>query len=367
MTSQRVDRRFDPSRPHNELPLLPPKAELETTRVLKKALSAGRALAELKGFGATLPDPSILVNSIVLQEAKASSEIENIVTTHDALYRALSVSLQPDPATKEVLRYREALRAGIRRLLKRGLLTTNLFIELAQTIRQTDEGIRKNPGTKITNQRTGAVIYTPPQGEERLRGLLGDLEQYIHRHDATDPLIKMAVTHYQFEAIHPFNDGNGRVGRILNILFLVQQGLLDQPILYLSRFIIERKADYYRLLKDVTARGEWEPWVMYMLDAVEATSKDSKRQIDRIRELMARTAEKARASLPPRMYSKDLLEVIFRQPYTKVLHLVELGIAERKTAAVYLRALESAGILKSVKVGREVLYLNQGLYRLLSD
>lgn len=358
---------FDPEIPYNDLPLLPPKAEIETKATLKKAISAGRALAELKGLGETIPNQAILVNSIVLQEAKASSEIENIITTSDALFRAFSAKTgQIDPATKEVLRYREALWEGFSGLRERPLLTTNLFIRIVQTIRANKAGIRNTPGTKVANAATGEVIFTPPQGETIIRDKLKNLEDYIHAEDEVDPLIKLALIHFQFEAIHPFTDGNGRTGRILNILYLTQNHLLDLPVLYLSKYIIEQKSDYYRLLRGVTEHQIWEPWVLYMLDAVEQTALLTRDKILAIRALLTKTLEFAREKLPSRVYSKDLIELLFHQPYTKAQFLVEAGIAERKTAANYLKELEKLGVLRIRKAGKENLYLNKGLFEVLS-
>jgi len=358
---------FVADRPYNTLPLLPPAAEIGTNAILRKTISAGRALAELKGIAETIPDQAILINSLLLQEAKASSEIENILTTNDALFRAFTASTGPvDPATKEVLRYREALWQGFTALRERPVLTTNLFISIVQTIKENYAGIRALPGTAIVNQSSGKVVYTPPEGEMQIRRLLRNLEEFIHADDDLDPLIKLALIHYQFEAIHPFNDGNGRTGRILNTLYLVQVGLLDQPILYLSRYIIEHKNDYYRLLRHVTAAGEWEPWILYMLDAVEETALMTKRRIMAIRALMLDTMQLAKDRLPPRVYSKELIELLFRQPYVKGQYIVDAGIASRATAANYLRELEKKGILQSSKKGKEVLYLNTELFELLS-
>jgi len=358
---------LDPHLPYNELPLLPPPADIETTQVLRKSISAGRALAELKGIGSTIPNQEILINSIILQEAKASSEIENVVTTNDELFRAFSAGGSAfDPATKEVLRYREALWEGFNDLEKRGILTTNAFIRIFQTIKQTDEGIRKTTGTALANG-TGKIIYTPPEGEAVIREKLKDLEDYIHGKDKTDPLIKMAIIHYQFESIHPFTDGNGRTGRIVNILFLVQQGLLDIPVLYLSNYIIQHKTKYYRLLRFVTEKDQWEPWIIYMLDAVEQTAIQTRNRIVQIKELIEQTLVLAKDRLPPRVYSKELIELLFRQPYTKGQFLVDAGIAKRQTAAEYLKALENSGILKSYRSGREMLYLNVKLLELLSN
>ena len=358
---------FKPEKPYNDLPLLPPKAEIETKATLKKAISAGRALAELKGLGETIPNQAILVNSIILQEAKASSEIENIITTHDALFRAFSAKTgQIDPATKEVLRYREALWEGFSSLKDRPLLTTNLFIRIVQTIRANRVGIRNTPGTKVANAATGEVVFTPPEGEDIIRDKLKNLEDYIHAEDEVDPLIKLALIHYQFEAIHPFTDGNGRTGRILNILYLTQKHLLDLPVLYLSKYIIEQKSDYYRLLRCVTEHQAWEPWILYMLDAIEETALYTRDKILAIRNLLTETLEFTKENLPSRVYSKDLIELLFHQPYTKANFLVDEGIAERKTAANYLKQLEKIGILQVQKVGKENLYLNKGLFEVLS-
>lgn len=341
--------------------------DLDTKAILRKTISAGRALAELKGIGETIPDQSILINSLLLQEAKASSEIENILTTNDDLFRAFTAeNTSVDPATKEVLRYREALWEGFTALQERPLLTTNLFVRIVQTIKQNTAGIRSTPGTTLANQATGVVIYTPPEGEERLRCLLKNLEDFIHADDDIDPLIKLAIIHYQFEAIHPFNDGNGRTGRIINTLFLVMTGLLELPILNLSRYIIEHKNEYYRLLRQVTATQDWEPWICYMLGAVEETALFTRQRILAIRALMHDTMQTAKERLSSRIYSKELIELLFRQPYVKVQFLVDAGLAERKTASSYLRELEKIGILKSSKMGTSVLYLNTGLFELLS-
>jgi Fic family protein len=358
---------FDPLKPYNDLAPLPPKADIETKAILRKTITAGRALAELKGLGDTIPNQSILVNSVILQEAKASSEIENVITTNDALFRAFSAQItQVDPATKEVLRYRQALWEGFHFLQKRKVLTTNLFVKVVQTIKQNMAGIRNTPGTTISSAATGEVIYTPPEGEKIVRDKLRNLESYIHEEDSIDPLIKLAVIHYQFEAIHPFSDGNGRIGRILSILFLVLNDLLELPVLYLSRYIIDKKTDYYRFLRGVTEHGEWGPWILYMLDAIEQTASHTRGKIVHIRDLMVETSRFAKQELPERVYSKELIELLFHQPYTKGQFLVDAGIAKRKTAAEYLKELEEIGILSRRKVGKENLYLNVKLYELLS-
>ncbi|MBM3330018.1 MAG: Fic family protein [Calditrichaeota bacterium] len=358
---------FDPRKAFNDLPSLPPKADVESKPILRKAIQAGRALAELKGLGATIPNQAVLVDSLILQEAKDSSAIENIVTTNDALFQAFAVkSSTVDSATREVLRYREALWSGFNSLQKRPILSTNLFVKIVQIIKGNQAGLRNTPGTTISNASTGEVIYTPPEGESVIRDKLKNLEDFIHLDDALDPLIKMAIVHYQFEAIHPFSDGNGRTGRIINILFLALNKLLDLPVLYLSKAIIYRKNEYYRSLRAVTEKGLWEPWILFMLEAVQETASFTRKKILAIRELMFETMGRAKKELPPRAYSKELIELIFRQPYTKTQVLVEAGLAERKTAAVYLRQLERTGILKSQKIGRETLYLNVGLFDLLS-
>ncbi len=358
---------FNPHKPYNDLHPLPPKVEVETKAVLKKAISAGRVLAELKGLGETIPNQSMLVNTIVLQEAQASSEIENIVTTNDALFRAISADKTTDLITKEVLRYREVLWAGYNAMRKKQLLTTNLYIKIVQTIKQNDAGIRNLPGTTIADQRTGKVLYTPPEGEALIRQKLGELEEFIHTDDQFDPLIKLALIHYQFEAIHPFFDGNGRTGRIINILYLVMRGLLDLPVLYLSKYIIEHKAEYYRRLREITEKNAWEQWVLFMLNTVESTAALTAKRIVNIRALLQETLNFARNNLSPRVYSKELIELIFQQPYTKGKFLVDAGIAKRKTAADYLIELEKAGVLKRQKVGKENLYLNKKLYSLLAQ
>ncbi|HYA12837.1 MAG TPA: Fic family protein [Syntrophales bacterium] len=358
---------FDPNTPYNDLLPLPPNLDVETKSILKKTITARSALAELKGLGETIPNQALLIDSLILQEAKASSEIENIITTSDALFRAFAASnKKTDAATKEVLRYREALWKGYKILKNRPVLATNLFIDIVQTIKEHSGGIRRIPGTAVVNAATGKVIYTPPEGETIIRDKLKNLEDFIHGKEDIDPLIKLALIHYQFEAIHPFSDGNGRAGRIINILFLVMNGLLDLPVLYLSKAIIEQKNDYYRLLRQVTEKSLWEPWIFFMLSAVENTAVFTRERILAIRALMAETMEAARKKLPARVYSKELIELIFRQPYTKGQFVVNGGIAKRQTAAEYLKELEKIGILKPHKIGKETLYLNVKLYRLLS-
>jgi Fic family protein len=357
---------FDRLTPYNDLPLLPPKSQIETSAVLKKAIAAARALAELKGLGQTIPNQAMLVDSLVLQEAKDSSAIENIFTTNDALFRSYAAKTSHvDPATKEVLRYREALWNGFESLKTRPVLSTNLLIRIVQTIKENSAGIRNVPGTTIASGITGETIYTPPDGEAVLRDKLANLEQFMHADDAMEPLVKLALVHYQFEAIHPFADGNGRTGRVLGILFLTYKGLLDLPVLYLSRYIIEHKQDYYVLLRNVTEKRAWEPWILYMLDAVEQMSLLTRNRIVAIRALMEQTMEQVKTELP-KIYSKELVELLFHQPYTKGQFVVDAEVAKRKTASTYLHELERIGVLRAQKMGTEVLYLNTRLYDLLS-
>ncbi len=356
------------NKPYNNLPLLPPKVELENSEILKAAIAANKALAELKGIARTIPNQAILINTLPLQEARSSSEIENVLTTSDQLYEALAAKTEDyDPQTKEVLRYKEALWEGYDKLKRDNLLTTNLFISIFQKIKETTAGIRNTPGTKITTS-TGEVIYTPPEGENVIREILSNLENYIHDDaDGTDPLIKLAVIHYQFEAIHPFTDGNGRTGRIINILYLLQQKLLDLPVIYLSRHIIENKNDYYLLLRTVTEKNEWISWIIYLLKGISSTASDTADKITEIKKLLESTLKDMKQKLPGRIYSKELIELLFTQPYCKVEFVVNEGIAKRQTAAEYLKEIEKTGLLKSKKVGKEVLYLNLPLFELLKS
>lgn len=359
--------KFDSNTPYNDLPPIPPKVDIETKSILKKAINANKALASLKGICSIIPNPSILINSIILQEAKDSSQIENIVTTNDQLYEAFAAtSKNYDAYTKEVLRYREALWEGFSILQKRKLLTTILYINVYNVIKANSAGIRKTPGTKIATS-TGKILYTPPDGEKIIKDKLKNLEEFIHNDkDGIDPLIKLAIIHYQFEAIHPFIDGNGRTGRIINILYLVLKGLLDLPVLYLSKYIIENRDQYYLLLRNVTADNDWEPWIEYVLEGIETTATYTEEKIFKIRQLLDETIKQAKAKLPKRVYSKELIELLFAQPYSTIKQIVDADIAKRQTAAEYLKELEKIGILKSKKVGTTNLYLNIKLYELLS-
>ncbi|MCK9201730.1 MAG: Fic family protein [Gallionella sp.] len=353
--------------PYNDLPLLPPKAELETRDILKQVTASSRALADLRGLARMIPNQGILINGIVLQEARLSSEIENIVTTSDELYRAAAdADGGSDPSAKEVLRYREALWHGFQEIRQRPL-TTNLFIEIVRIIKKTDLDVRKTTGTKLANHKTSEVIYTPPEGEAVIRNKLANLEQFLYPDpdDGLDPLIRLAVMHYQFEAIHPFPDGNGRTGRILNILLLVEHKLLDIPVLYLSRYILENRASYYEGLRRVTEEGAWENWVLYILKAIETTARETQDRVQQILTLMedvrVEVQEKA-----PRIYSKDLIEIVFRHPYCKIKFVEEAGKTTRQTASAYLKVLSELGILRLHKMGRDVYYINDQLLHVLT-
>ena len=356
---------FDPTKPYNDLPLLPPGAELETRAVLKKCVGARSSLAALQQAAALIPNQDVLINSIPLREAKDSSAIENIVTTADRLFQFANTDTDnADPATKETLRYRTALLEGYQDIRKRPL-TTRTAVAICRAIKNVELDIRRTPGTTLRNQNTGLTIYTPPEGEALLRDKMANWERFMHEQHELDPVVRMAVSHYQFEAIHPFVDGNGRTGRVINILYLIEQGLIDLPILYLSRFINEHRSDYYRLLLDVTLKGAWEPWILYMLEAVENTAASTRAKIWAIKRQMDETVRHVSAALP-KSYSRELIEVIFVQPYCRTNDLVRLGLGTRKTAAKYLGELVSIGVLQERKVGREKLYLNTRFLELLT-
>lgn len=358
---------WTPDRPHNQLPPLPPSGELESRAVLKACITARAALAELKQAAGLIPNQTMLINTIPLLEAKDSSEIENIVTTTDKLFQHAHTDGhgQADPATKEALRYRSALYRGYMSLKERPICTATA-VEICRTLKAVDMDIRKTPGTKLQNDRTGEVIYTPPEGEALLRDMLANWERFIHNEVDIDPLIRMAVAHYQFEAIHPFTDGNGRTGRVINILYLIQQDLLQLPILYLSRYIIQNKSDYYRLLLAVTKDHDWESWVLYMLKAVEETSRWTTEKIAAIRSLAEHTTAHMRTVLP-KIYSRELVDVIFEQPYCRISDLVRKGVAKRQSASRYLKELTEKKILREMTVGKEKLFIHPKLMLLLSQ
>jgi len=355
---------WNPAKPHNSLPPLPPVQDLESRVVLKACINARTALAELKQAAGLIPNQTMLINTIPLLEAKDSSEIENIVTTTDRLFQHAQWENQADPATKEALRYRSALHKGYQSLKDRPLCTATA-VEICRTLKGVDMDIRKTPGTQLINDKTGEVIYTPPEGENQLRDMLANWERFIHNEEDVDPLVRMAVGHYQFEAIHPFIDGNGRTGRVLNILYLIQQDLLPLPILYLSRHIIANKSDYYKLLLDVTRDGAWEPWILFMLKAVEETSRWTTDKIAAIRNLSEHTTEFVRDSLP-KIYTRELVDVIFEQPYCRISDLVNKGVAKRQAASRYLKDMVELGVLVEQAAGKEKLFIHPKLMKILS-
>lgn len=350
-----------------ELQPLPPRKNIETTAVLKQVASASRCLAELKGVSFSIPNQDILINTLALQEAKASSAIENIITTQDDLFKEGAFpELGLSSAAKEVAHYAQALQAGYRLVQKHHLLTANHICEIQAAVDGKRPGFRKIPGTQLKNAETGAVIYTPPQHPDVIVELMGNLERFINDPGVSglDPLVKMAIIHYQFESIHPFYDGNGRTGRIINVLYLVLQGLLDIPVLYLSRQIICTKSEYYRLLQQVRDNDDWEAWILYMLEAVQHTSLKTIQMINGIREAMQDYKTRIRRDF--KFYSQDLISHLFSHPYTKIEFLgTHLGVT-RLTATKYLDQLTAAGFLKKEKLGRNNYYVNVALFDLLA-
>jgi Fic family protein len=356
--------------PSYSIPNLPLPTEVETPAVLRALAPAHRRLAELKGRASSIPNPSILIDTLFLQEAKASSEIENIVTTHDEIFQtALFPESPASPAAKEVAQYRDALRLGFERLAEQhGLITNNTIISMFQVLKRTDGGFRETPGTALKNEASGKLVYVPPQDGRIVRDLMGRLEGYINSDEmcALDPIIKMAVIHHQFESIHPFPDGNGRVGRIINVLYLTRQKLLEIPILYLSRFITSNKGEYYRLLQEVRETGEWEGWLLYMIRAIADTAVDTLALVEGIRSLMAAYKQRIRDE-HEKIYSQDLLNTLFRNPYTTIeLVQRELG-RTRQTTAKYLDELCEAGLLSKHRTGKSNYYVNDRLVQLFLD
>ncbi len=348
---------------NNNLKKLPVSINIETKQILKKSIKANKSLARLNGIAETIPNQNIIINSLVLQEAKDSSEIENIITTHDELYISTVSKQNLTQATKEVNFYAEALLKGFSLVKENNLLLIKQIIKIQSILENNNAGIRKQAGT-VLKDNYGKTVYTPPQSEEKIRDLLSNLEKYINEEDEVDPLIKMAIIHYQFESIHPFYDGNGRTGRILNILYLVLNNLLEIPILYLSRFLINHKSDYYRLLREVGENEKWEEWILYMLEAVEVTSNQTIELIKSINILMQETQQviqkKANA-----IYSKDLLEILFIHPYTKIDFLIDSLKITRKTASKYLNILVEIGVVEIVKIKNSNFYINIQLFDLL--
>lgn len=346
----------------HSLRLLPPSVELETRHVLKQLARSYRALAELKGFSDIVPNKNILLNAITINEAKDSSEIENVVTTHDELFKTMSSENYESPAAKEVVNYRSAIWRGYKLVEEHGFLSTNIIIEIQSIIEPSKGGIRKLPGTVLKNELTGDVIYTPPSGKEEILKLLDNLEQYINNdYDNIDPLVKLAVIHYQFESIHPFHDANGRTGRVINVLYLTLKGPLDSPILCLSKFIIRNKSAYYRLLQEVTAEGKWEGWILFILQGIEETADETLMLVKEMNQLLEQSVKEMMDKLP-KIYSRELVDLIFYEFYTKISYIEDgLGVS-RKTAAKYLSNLEEEGFLVSEKIGRERIYLNERLF-----
>lgn len=357
---------FNPAKPYNALPPIPPADVLETIPVLRKCVSASRALAGLKEAARLIPNQDVLINSIPLREARDSSAIENIVTTNDTLFKFANINPdKADDATKEALRYRTALMQGFRDVQAKPLGTRTAVL-VCRAIKNVDLDIRQVPGTALAHHPSGKIVYTPPEGQALLRQKLSELEQFLHSRDEIDPIIRMAAAHYQFEAIHPFTDGNGRTGRILNTLFLIDKKLLDLPILYLSRYINEHRSEYYDRLLAVTTSNAWEAWLLYMLTAVEETSLWTTAKIRAIRDLMDATVAYVSAT-SPKIYSRELIEVIFTQPYSRIANIVEAKLGNRKTASKHLKELVAKGVLQERQEGRENIYINVRFLELLTS
>ena len=350
--------------PFDDIPLLPPEKDLETKRILKQCIEARAAVAELKQAAELLPNQEVLINTLPLLEAQASSEIENIVTTADRLFQFCESDGGADAPTKEALRYSQALLKGARTLAEHPL-STRTAKEVCSKIKGTAMTVRRVPGTTLANDRTGEVIYTPPAGESHLRDLLANWERFLHEQMDLDPLIRLAVAHYQFEAIHPFTDGNGRTGRVLNSLFMIQSGLLSLPILYLSRHITAHKTEYYRLLLGVTRDAAWEPWVIFILEGITGTARWTTGKIAAIRDLQEACILHVRGQMP-KIYSRELVDAVFEFPYCRISNLVDRDIAKRQTASVYLKELVRIGVLEEKRAGKELLFINPRLLQLLT-
>ena len=350
-----------------ELKRLPLNKDIESRKILKKLTSAHRALAELKGIVSSIPNESILINTLGLQEAKDSSAIENIITTHDDIYKAeLNLEGFKSLNAKEVQNYIAALKKGSQLISKNKILTNNDIIEIQSVLEKNNAGFRKVPGTALKNATTGEIVYTPPQDYKTIQELMTNLEQFINDETLSDfdALVKMAIIHYQFESIHPFYDGNGRTGRIINVLYIVMNDLLDLPILYLSRYIIENKAEYYKLLQEVRETNNWENWVLYMLNGVEQVAKETIILIGKIKDLIFEYKNLLRDNY--KFYSQDLLNNLFKHPYTKIEFLENDLAVSRITASKYLNQLSNDGLLKKEKLGTGNYYINMKLIKLLT-
>ena len=353
-----------------KIPNLPPNVDLETKSILKKLKEAHRNLAELKGRAGTIPNQGILIDTLILQEAAASSEIENIVTTQDELYQIdFRKNRYPTPEAKEVALYSSAMAQGMEQLkAKKGLILNNLIISIFQTLKKTTGDFRKNPGTALKNEQTGEIVYVPPQSTIDIRHHMNALETFINQPlpDHVDPLVAMALIHHQFESIHPFPDGNGRIGRILNVLFLCKMELLDIPILYVSRYITRNKSEYYRLLQHTRDTEEWEPWILYMLQAVSETAAATNILVQDIRDLMQEYKIRLRGE-HGKIYSQELINNLFRHPYTRIEYIMdEVGVS-RQTAGRYLNQLADHGLLEKLKIGTNNYYVNAPLVALLAN
>ncbi|MGC5246111.1 Fic family protein [Gordonia sp. DT219] len=357
---------WEPDKPYNSLPPPPAADVLETRAVLKAAIGASTALAKLNQAAVSMRNPTVLINSIPVLEAQASSEIENIVTTTDELFRHIDDdAAAADPATRETLRYRTALRAGFALTQDRGL-TASTASAVCSTIKAREMRFRAIPGTRIANPGTGEVIYSPPEGRDLIADKLTEWERFVHNDvDSLNPLVRMAAAHYQFEAIHPYSDGNGRTGRILNVLMLVEAGLLRMPVLYLSRYLIDTKNEYYRLLLAVTSEQAWEEWLLYILAGIESTSLTTLHKIDAIHELQDSFGQRSRAVSRGAAHS-EFQALLFEQPYCRINTVVERCDVSRPTATSWLSALVDAGLLQDVKIGRERLFINRRFLELLA-
>ena len=349
-----------------KLKKLPPEREkVETLSILRQISGSASALGELKGVAKTIPNQAMLINAVVLQEAKDSSEIENIITTRDELYRALTTAGKQPVQVKEVINYRKAIFTGFEIIKKQGFLRVSDIETIQKTIIENNAGIRNMSGTVLKNDRTGKTVYTPPQEKSEILDLLGNFLEYFNLNQMDlHPLINLAILHYQFESIHPFYDGNGRTGRILNILYLLINNLLDIPILYLSSYINKNKSDYYKLLNKVNNTDDWEEYILYILKAIEETSLKTIDKINNIKELLEKAIEKAKARAP-KIYRKELIELLFEQPYSKIDFVVKRLNVERKAASRYLKKFEEIELLKSTKIGRETIYINEDLIEIL--
>ena len=351
---------------NNKIDMLPIQKDIETKRILKQLSRTSRALAELKGIAQTMPNQNILINAIMINEAKTSSGIENIVTTHDEIYKAMIRPTDTSPAAKEVVDYRAAIWQGYELVKEKGMINTNIIINIQEKVEHNKAGIRSVPGTVIKNTLTGEIVYTPPQEKTEILEYMKNLEDYINNDDdMADPLIKLAMIHYQFESIHPFYDGNGRTGRIINILYLILKDLIDAPILYLSKYIIRNKSEYYKLFQDTRESGDFEDWIIYILVGIEEMAEETIITINRIREGILSMKHELREKT--KIYSKELLEALFVEFYTRIPYIQkQLGVSD-KTAQKYLDSLVEMGFLTSEKIGRERIYRNERLFKIIKE